>query len=1376
MGERHSVRRRRTSLWLGLKVALFERPSDRIRRLNETLIASQARSEKLRNEGADINLRHQARLSGERAIRGTQTATPTPFPSSGLKPVPGPAPSREPLPTPAAAQRTLDQQILDSLRDPTVVGPASRIEQSEQLAQAAIDLGHSLGRPATGAELESFVRGKTTIGPRTEFEAVIAGPGPGLLQQTGLREALPEPLRLPADVAASALSPLAIGSAFAAPAGTLTSLLGSATLGEAGLLAEQAGAPQIPTPLGAVRPSTIGVLTGGALGPLAETQVAQRAAQRAATKVGESLAETGGVRALPGRIVTEEAGGTRIPEEPLSRLKQAIAGYRRIIPEARQQLNDAIAAGEDEIVVRGLQRNLDEAEGALARLEEGAARGSELRPSGTPYTAKQQAQIDAALRRRADEAIARQQAAPPAGGPPEPPVPPKGPAQEPPTGGEVPFELPERGSASAQSVIDVKEQTLLRPGKVTQLPGIRQVLSGLNPSVSTERPVLVAANSRQAVQSTLETEWQALRQPAKDALTELHATNPPRYVGPADNPFKNTLKDWGDNPEFYNLTPEHRAAAAAYNATSDQTVATARGQYNVNVPRFPVKDGGFYVPTVKARESVDEAVQKIADSYTSAGVSGKGPRTKTRLYEGAYQRWKADPKFQAETDLDVLTSLHDRSLASAAGGETFKLGVGGKTRLEVLQETHLELASRMEGLRKSVASLRSTAGRLNSKVAEAIDDFLANPDAANLSDLADDLDVRVGVNAVGKMGPNFGKTAAQVNQEIQAVRKAIKQLRPAWDNADISPYILNRKTFRYHQPEESLAIDKILETKANLGEGLYDAVDEVRMTAFGGDVSPLTIQGGLGIAVDPVTGIRNLPGTVRTLFSPDELIKVAQNEADDVRRFTVAMGRPLGTVSPEFVQARKGIERLPGGRTLNNRMMAAVEHIRFRQWQADRNLLKKLNPQMSDEVADAEAANFLSKAVPALNPTERGVSALRARGERLPVISPSFLGGPATFLKDVASGLAKLGGSRTLNPAARWQALSGREQLAVLRGMELTASLTTLSAGSYLASGYSPEEAAKLALNPDEKNGRFLSIAFGKNFYVPIGGPIRSLVRAVAPQKVGEQNGVPIYVPFTNVPQFAWNKVTPPIRRSVELARNRDALDRKIYTGGFPENVLRGVWYGAEGVLPLSAGEVSEIARTTPEQLADIPGVARRVGGQLLGQDVREAGIADKRNQTARDAYGRDWEDLTADEQKEIGPEIAASADKAQILSRLRTIPEFDGITNDERNDIYDFHDRVDEYRVEQENEWGAADDDWKDSAQAVAEQEGLDDDFLAWAITLNSEKEKTLNRNPEYVDFLIENYDAIEKARRESEFYDDNYRMPSWLRKLRFKEKAGAR
>lgn len=716
------------------------------------------------------------------------------------------------------------------------------------------------------------------------------------------------------------------------------------------------------------------------------------------------------------------------------------------------------------------------------------------------------------------------------------------------------------------------------------------------------------------------------------------------YIGPKDNPMKDTIKDWADNPDFY-APPSGRLAAAAraYDDVSNEILSRTRGEFNVDINAFSsAKEGSFYMPTVAARETLDDSLLKVSQGYTSSGVPVSSARAKTRVYEGAYQRSVKNPGFQAETDLAELTSLHDRAMATMGGNETFRLGAGGRSKLDVMKEVKPELFSRMTFLRQRLTNLRGQAGRLNAKTQGSIDDFLANPDGS-LSDLADALDARV------TRGQLKGADVKAVNAEIKSVRQDIRSLRPAWESANLEPFVLNRNTFRYHEAEQSAAVDKILQTDLPMGEGLLQAIDEVRLFAFAADVSPLTIQGLLGFLADPFTAARGLPRVLKTLFSPEELLRVAEREPELVARFTQSTGRPFGELGGEFVQRRRGIERLPGGRQLNESLMSAIEMLRYNQWKADTALLQKLNPGMSQAVADAEAANALSKIIPALNPAERGASRLQARVERTPVISTSFIGGPAAVIKDALSGIAKLTASRSLNPAARWQGLSGREQLAVLHLGSISGTIATAAVTSHILSGFSPEEAVKTTLNPNSP--RFLSIALGPKRRIPIGGPLRSAVKAFVPRKVGDVKGAPVYVPFTGTPQWLKGKVTPALKAPFDLARNADYFGGKIATGSFPESMLRSLWFAANSVLPLAIQEPSEAIRRGEIEPTDVGGIAERAGAQLAGVDLRETSASEELRLAFREETGRDYD----------GSEAARRV--AEDNPRLRTLLE----TSDEQ-------------------------------------------------------------------------------------------------------------
>ena len=817
-----------------------------------------------------------------------------------------------------------------------------------------------------------------------------------------------------------------------------------------------------------------------------------------------------------------------------------------------------------------------------------------------------------------------------------PPRPPRSPEGRP--------ELPERGFAGNDEILATKEETLLRPGKVPQVKGVRELVGGLNPAVTTDRRVLVSYTGRQATESRMGTTWAAVRKTPIDELEGAWKTAKPRYTGPKDNPFKKTIKDAFDNPEFYERTPEWNRAMDAYNESSERIMAQGRGEYGIDVQPFPVKEGGGFLPTVPAKGELDDALKGVSDAYTSSGLGVRGARVRTRVYEGAYQRWQRNPKFKAETGLRELTGLHDQGFARMAGNTTFKRGSGGLTRVEAVDLVHPGLRTAKESAAQTMANLRKridtaieqikrsgTAGkRLDTAIAQAekrarpildrIDELGEEwgAEMSHLSGQAREINARadalraIGVKTRGR-GDVAGLRLKDLQAEVRKLEPELEQLRKGYAAANLEPdYVLSRNTFLYHEPEVAKGIDSILRTKLNIGQGFVDAIDEVRLTAFAADVSPLTIQGLLGTLSHPLTTATNARNVLKSLWNPRHLQRIAAEEPEMVSRFTTATGRRFGEAGPEFVQEFKGVERfrIPftdkrPGHALNERMMAGVEEIRYEAFKGDVNLLQKMNPGMSANVADAESANFLSKIIPAINPAETGRSVLRARFERVPVISTSFLASPAILVKDATSALAKLGFSRTLAPAARWQALSGREQLALLRITSLAGTMSTITVGSYVAAGKSPEEAVKTALDPE--NARFMSIAIpGTDRYIPIGGPIRSFVRAMVPAKAGEIEGVPVYIPFAGTGRYLSYKATPALKAPSDLTRNKDFMGGKIMTGSFPENVLRGLWYGVNSVLPLTVSEPSEAIRTGEISPTDVGEIAIRGGGQFAGSDVRQ--------------------------------------------------------------------------------------------------------------------------------------------------------------------------
>src|SRR3990167_2891921 len=239
------------------------------------------------------------------------------------------------------------------------------------------------------------------------------------------------------------------------------------------------------------------------------------------------------------------------------------------------------------------------------------------------------------------------------------------------------------------------------------------------------------------------------------------------------------------------------------------------------------------------------------------------------------------------------------TLANQSGHKVLTEGLGGKTRLQVIQETHPELAAKMELLQKRLTSVRATANRIGGKQAEAIDNFAQSPlDPEDLATLQTRLNPMVGADAVGRKGPNFGKDFAALKKEVAQAKAEIAALHPAWEVANLKPYVFVQDgIYRYFPAKEA---DQVTELLKKSQSRIVRFIDDVRATAFGGDLSPISIQGATSWLSDPI-------GTSRFVAQgkggPTQAGMLADMKAnpESWQRFTAATGiNPLGGVDLEF--------------------------------------------------------------------------------------------------------------------------------------------------------------------------------------------------------------------------------------------------------------------------------------------------------------------------------------------------------------------------------------------------------------------------------------------------------------------------------------------
>lgn len=789
------------------------------------------------------------------------------------------------------------------------------------------------------------------------------------------------------------------------------------------------------------------------------------------------------------------------------------------------------------------------------------------------------------------------------------------------------------GDSGIKDALAAKAEALHRPGGPIYGPegSTRRSIIGsvVNPSANMPQEVHVANNARIGVQHSLYGDFSRTEGQAASAVKQAFEANPPTYLGTDKSAVVGTAVDFLERPSQYtNVSPELAAAKDAWGQAQLDNLNRVRAQYNGDVAPFTGPDPqGVYVPHVAAKDDLEQAVQS-----TSASLSSRTAITKARAYETLHDRLLKQPDFKPELDLNALADTHAQSLATIAGNNTFKDGVGGLTRPQVMEQLHPKLYARMTALRQQLQGLRGTAGRLDATTDQTIQDFLNSPqDPADLSNLLSNLEPTVG-NYRGAPGVNFGKTEADINAQIKQVRDAARQLRPAWESASTGDYVLSTKTFRYHTPEQASAIDSVLKTKVNNSfiEGSLQAANEITGMALGPDFSPLTIQGALGAASHPEVLIKDGATMAKVAFGGRDAL-MAATDPEVVRRYEFATGRQFGNIGSEFRQEGRGFERIPGVkkplRAFNDALQRVTEYGTLKAWENDSNILQHFG--VPQNIADHEAANSISKFLPRLNPAETGRSVQRARIERAPLISTSFKYAPPLVAKDITSGIAKLAVASMkngLNEKAAWQSLDGREQLALIRGAALATTLMTASVASAVASahanGKNPADAVKEVVDPT--SARFMSLILGDKGSVGLGGPMRSAIRGFAP---GYVNGK--MIPFARLPKYVAGSLSPALSTPVALLRNKDYLGNKIVKGDFPENFARAFEYGLESANLIGGAPLADIRTGQGNPITD-------TFSQIGGTNYFDRTPTDKLDEAARKQFGSSYYNLEPFQQKAI--------------------------------------------------------------------------------------------------------------------------------------------
>lgn len=705
-----------------------------------------------------------------------------------------------------------------------------------------------------------------------------------------------------------------------------------------------------------------------------------------------------------------------------------------------------------------------------------------------------------------------------------------------------------------------------------------------------------------------------------------------QYIGTDQLARKNykgtgTLYDILQNPQLYDLTTPQRKLIRDSQSELNAIYKKVTSDYGVDIGIFPPKPGGVFLSNIdiapKADGSLDDGLNRLFGSPVY-GTTKKSGRAKRRYYETGLDRWKSastkgEPDFEPMTDLFKLLGVEMHgTYAKMAGRSVFKAGVPGLTRAEVIARIGTaeakKLLTNINTTNKRLQTLQSAFRKLNNDAADSIDNFLKSTqgkaDLDEIVGLMEDFKVSPG-RYVAKDASIVGMTAADLQKEIKAVRQILKGMKEDYAQVKIPGYkFVEDGMFKYYPIEQAMHIERLNQVNDST---FWNVLNEVRATAFGGDLSPISIQGMQAWLYSPLqmskflwnsgTGWGNFSGrfTVKALM--DDM--AANPESWD--RFIKGTGlNPLEGVQQEFGVGYVGKIKFKGiGKKWTEANEAVYRPItRMAKDLFDSNYDLAIAQGYDEMTAIAIAADDATKLVPRISYRRLGQSAKQAAMQRGMLTSVSFLVQPTALTIDAAKGLMKWGLRRNVTMT---------ENLAIRRILNFASTTSALSVSSaimYAKMNDNPEvtamREARNALDPRHPN--FMAITMPNGMRLSIGGPIRSLLRAIAPRPVkvvGLEDEIPL--PFAGIMKWGGYKLGPGLNSVVDLLQDKDFYGREIATGDFPISILQQLSYFFSTGVPLVGQSVVRAgvrAATSGEGMAEFEGMGTEILGQAGGVNL----------------------------------------------------------------------------------------------------------------------------------------------------------------------------
>jgi len=745
------------------------------------------------------------------------------------------------------------------------------------------------------------------------------------------------------------------------------------------------------------------------------------------------------------------------------------------------------------------------------------------------------------------------------------------------------------------------------------------------------------------------------------------------FIGPESErrAFSGTLFDIHTRPYLYELDDAQRAALETWKSHQDDFMDIIVVGYGANVEKYVLPQGGGFL------SSIDVGEDSIEASLTAYQAVAQGSR-KRRIFDTAAEREDAAIKqnrvFVPETDIEVLQIGMDMAKAHWASQSTLKLGSGGLTRMELMEQGHPQLVARREATIRQVNSLK---GRINTAERQAggtqseLD--LLETRINNLNGRMKRLDESIDLLEKSAEGPSYGPMLSHLSGELYSLRTVlheaqkrgeilvergvglvekdkdlIAQLETAvkeFDNVRKSyssalPTIIeNGKHINYtlvtdgglylwfpqkdiNGVEVANAAKEIVRTDTNF---LAKILVEIQQTVLGGDLSPLAaIQGHLALIANPQQITFKLVGAGKDsvqsqdmfhIFRGETMNKVIEENWDDAQDLARYIGMPMIANTPdEFAGGLlKYLKGNIGGKEYSyTKANDAMFAITLRNMLTgyQTNMKMLATAGITGEEAKIASALAVTDYIPLINWRLAGLSARQYNERRALVTSASYIVKPAELVSSTTTGLAKLASGQPISPQERLSLRISMNMIAMVLQLAVTTSVYAA-----LRNDEDPIQAGLNAANPTHPDFATIHLSVThipgvEDQKLPMGAPFRAIAKMVAPREVSWS---PVPVPFATLPQWAMNRVGPGLQTLFRAGFDRDFYGYKIRRGAGAEQAIRTVLFGLEGVLPLMPQELAGGLRRGTD-------FGKSVGDatwQFLGTSAREDSAWQERNKSA---------------------------------------------------------------------------------------------------------------------------------------------------------------